>query len=81
MNKIEKVHERALGPLYNDSTFFYADIISMARKSTMKISRNRILCIEIYETVSKLNPPLKQWNGQLAAVIFVACDHIHIKFI
>ena len=57
MKKIEKIHERALRFLYNDSTSSYDDSFSKAGKCSMKISRLRTLCIEIYKTVSKLNPP------------------------
>ena len=72
MKKIEKIQiERALRFLYNDSNSSYDDLISQAGKCTMKIGRLRTLCIEIYKTVSKLNPPfmqdifkLKQKQGQ-----------------
>ena len=60
MKKNEKIHERALRFLYNDSTSFYDDLLSKAGKCSMKISRLRTLCIEIYKTVSKLNPPFMQ---------------------
>ena len=46
MKKIEKIHERALTFLYNDSTSSYDDLLSKAGKCTMKISRLRTLCIE-----------------------------------
>ena len=60
MKKIEKIHERALRFLYNDSNRSYDDLLSKAEKCTMKIGRLRALCIEIYKTVSKLNPPFMQ---------------------
>ena len=60
VKKIEKIHERALRFLYNDSTSSYDDLLSKAEKCTMRISRLRTLCIEIYKTVSKLNPPFMQ---------------------
>ena len=60
MKKIEKIHERALRFLYNDSNSSYEDLLSKAGKCTMKISRLRTLCTEIYKTVSKLNPPFMQ---------------------
>ena len=52
MKKIEKIHERALRFLYHDSTSSYDDSFSEAGKCSMKISRLRTLCIEIYKTVS-----------------------------
>ena len=60
MKKIEKIHERALRFLYNDSNSSYDDLLSKAGKCTMKVSRLRTLCTEIYKTVSKLNPPFMQ---------------------
>ena len=62
MKKIEKIHERALRFLYNDSNSSYDDLLAKAGKCTMKISRHRTLSTEIYETVStvKLNPPFMQ---------------------
>ena len=43
MKKIEKIHERALRFLYNDSTSSYDDLLSKAGKCSMKISRLRTL--------------------------------------
>ena len=60
MKKTEKIHERALRFLHNDSNGSYDDLLSKAKKCTMKISRLRTLCTEIYKTVSKLNPPFMQ---------------------
>ena len=60
MKKIEKIHERALRFLYNDPNSSYDDLLSKAGKCKMKISRLRTLYIEIYKTVSKLNPPFMQ---------------------
>ena len=60
MKKIEKIHERALRSLYSDSTSPYEDLLSKAKKCTMRISRLRALCVEIYKTISKSNPPFKQ---------------------
>ena len=77
VKKIEKIHERALRFLYNDSSSSYEDLLSKAKKCTSRISRLRTLwplrtlCVEIYKTISKLNPPfmqdifkLKQQQGQ-----------------
>ena len=58
--KIEKIQERALRLLFNDSTSSYDNLLSKAGKCSMRISRLRTLCIEIYKTVSKLNPPFIQ---------------------
>ena len=49
MKKIEKMHERALRFLYNDSNSSYDDLLSKAGKCTMKISRLRTPCTEIYK--------------------------------
>ncbi len=60
VEKIEKIQERALRLLFNDSTSSYDNLLSKAGKCSMRISRLRTLCIEIYKTVSKLNPPFIQ---------------------
>ena len=57
LQNIEKLHERALRFLYNDHTSSYNDLLSKSDRCTMLISRQRALCIEIFKTVSKLNPP------------------------
>ena len=57
LQKIEKLHERALRFLYNDHTSSYNDLLSKSDRWTMLISRQRVLCIEIVKTVNKLNPP------------------------
>ena len=46
--------------LYNDHTSSYNDLLSKSDICTMLISRQRALCIEIFKTVKKLNPPFMQ---------------------
>ena len=60
LQNIEKLHERALRFLYNDHTSSYNDLLSKSDRCTMLISRQRALCIEIFKTVTKLNPPFMQ---------------------
>ena len=60
LQKIEKLHESALRFLYNDHTSSYNDLLSKSDRWTMLTSRQRVLCIEIFKTVNKLNPPIMQ---------------------
>ena len=60
MKKIEKIHERALRFLYNETTSSNEDLLSMVKKCKMRISRLRTRCVENYKTISKLNPPFMQ---------------------
>ena len=57
VQKVEKIHERALRFLYNDTSSSYEQLLSKAGKCTMRISRLRTLCVEIFKTVSRLSPP------------------------
>ena len=57
---LKNLHKRALRFLYNDHTSSYNDFLSKSDRSTMLISRQRALCIEIFKTVNKLNPPFMQ---------------------
>ena len=60
LQKIEKIQERALRFLYNDHTSSYDDLLLKSNKCTMLVTRQRILCIEIFKTVKQLNPPFMQ---------------------
>ena len=60
LQNIEKLHERALRFLYNDHTSSYNDLLLKSDRCMMLISRQRALCIEIFKTVNKLNPPFVQ---------------------
>ena len=53
---IEKVQERLLRFLYNDFYSSYEDLLRLAGKTTMLISRLKTLCIEIYRTINFENP-------------------------
>ena len=56
LQKIEKIQERALRFLHNDHVSSYDDLLLKSNRSTMLVSRQRILCIEIFKTLNKLNP-------------------------
>ena len=48
LNKVESLHKRALRFLYEDYVLPYHELLQKAGKETMKVSRLRSLCIEIY---------------------------------
>ena len=58
--KIEQIQERALRFIYNDHTSSYNDMLVKSDKCTMLVARQRILCIEIFKTVTQLSPPFMQ---------------------
>ena len=53
---IEKVQERLLRFLYNDLSSSYDDLLKLADKTTMLVSRLKTLCIEVYKTINFENP-------------------------
>ena len=56
MSKIEKIQERSLRLLLNDSKSDYKILISRVNKPTMEVRRHRQLAIEIFKTMNNLNP-------------------------
>ena len=42
--------------LYNEFERNYSQLLGKAKKSSMTIVRLRCLCVEIYNTISRLNP-------------------------
>ena len=56
LNKIESLQKRALRFLYEDYVSSYEELLQKAGKETMKNYRLRSLCIEIYKSVSNINP-------------------------
>ena len=53
---IEKIQERSLRFLHNDFNSSYDELLKLADKTTMIVSRLKILCIEIFKTINQLNP-------------------------
>ena len=60
IKKIEKIQERSLRFLYNDFNTSYDQLLELAGKSTMLVSRVKTLCIEIYKTINCINPNYMQ---------------------
>ena len=60
LQNIEKYNERALRFLCNDHTSSFNDLLSKSDRCTMLNSRQRALCIEMFKTANKLNPPFMQ---------------------
>ena len=60
IKKIEKIQERSLRFLYNDFNTSYDQLLVLAGKSTMLVSRVKTLCIEIYKTINSINPTYMQ---------------------
>ena len=56
----EKNRESALRFLRNDHLSSYGDLLSKSERCTMHVSRLRILCIEVFETLINWNPSFVQ---------------------
>ena len=56
LNKIESLQKRALRYLYSDYESLYDTLLAKSGKVTMKASRLRSLCVEIYESINSINP-------------------------
>ena len=55
LNKIETLQKRALHYLYSDYES-YDTLLAKSGKVTMKASRLRSLCVEIYKSINSVNP-------------------------
>ena len=56
LRKIEKIQERTLKILYNDSTNDYNQLLNKFSKTSMEVKRLRNLAMEIFKTLNYLNP-------------------------
>ena len=54
--KIEKIQQRVLRLLYNDSYSSYSSLLLKAERPTMEVSRLWRLAIEVFKTLKSLNP-------------------------
>ncbi len=54
--KIEKVRERALCYVLNDFINTYSNLLHIASKRTLYLTRLRILAIEIFKTLNNMSP-------------------------
>ena len=56
LNKIESIQKRAIRFLYNDYATSYEDLLEKSGRCTIKVKNIKVLCVEIYKTLNKLNP-------------------------
>ena len=56
MKKIERIHERSLRVLLNDYKSDYNNLLNIANRTSMSITRHRQLAIEIFKTLNNMNP-------------------------
>ena len=55
--KIEKIQERALRILYQDTLCSYQELIQRADTTTVILSRLRTMALEVFKCTKSLNPP------------------------
>ena len=56
LNKIESLQKRALRYLHSDYESPYDTLLAKSGKMTMKASKLRNLCAEIYKSINSINP-------------------------
>ena len=56
LKKIEKIQERTLRILYNDSTSDYNQLLNKPSKASMEVKHLRKLALEIFGTYNNVNP-------------------------
>ena len=56
LSKVESLQKRPLRFLYDSYDSSYESLLKLAGKSTMNVTRLRILCIEIFKTLNNINP-------------------------
>ena len=56
LKKIENLQKRALRFLCNDYEISYEELLLKFPISSMNVKRLRVLCVELYKTINKLNP-------------------------
>ena len=55
-SKQETIQKRALRFLYDDYESDYEHLLTLANKPTLEVRKLRFLAIEIFKTISELNP-------------------------
>ena len=61
--KIESLQKRAPSFLCNDYEIFYEELLSKYFTSSMNVKRLRVLCVELYKTITKLNHNFMSMRG------------------
>ena len=56
LNKVESLQKKALRYLYSDYESTHDALLAKSGKVTMKASRLRSLCVEIYKNINSINP-------------------------
>ena len=60
MNKIENIQKRTLRFVLNDYTSNYETLLKKSSKCTMEVRRLRVLALEVFRSINKLNPVYMQ---------------------
>ena len=56
MTKIENIQKRILRFVYNDYASDYETLLNNSNKCTMEVRRLRVLALEVFRSINKLNP-------------------------
>ena len=74
LKKIENLKKRALIFLYNNYQLTYEELLNNAKSSTMNVKKLRFLCVEIYKTISNLNPGFIKIKSRLVKGVWEYLD-------
>ena len=73
-NKIEKIQERCLKLLYNNTTETYDDLLVKTSQPSMEIKRLRTLATEIFKTLNDINP------NYMKEIFYLSPHETHKKY-
>ena len=75
LNNIESLQKRALHYLYSDYESPYDTLLAKSGKLTMKASRLRSLCVEIYKSINSINPSFTNETFRLRVTNIMVRSH------
>ena len=79
LNKIESLQKRALRYLYSDYESPYDTLLAKSGKVTMKASRLRSLCVEIYKSINSINPSFMNKIFRFRVTNKAFCSHYRLN--
>ena len=55
-DKLEKIQERALKIIYRNYSMSYQDLLDMSNSSTLQITRERLIALEVFKCIRNMSP-------------------------
>ena len=79
LDKIESLQKRALRYLYSDYESSYNTLLAKSGKVTVKVSRLRSLCVEIYKRINSINPSFMSAIFRLRVTNRMVCSQYSLN--